>query len=264
MTENKRIVLNTIATYGRSMFGVLCGIFSARWVLEALGHIDFGLYGLIGSMALFVGFLNIQFSSAIARYYAYTIGKAKASINSAETIEECREWFSIAVLIHFVLPISLIAIGYPLGVKAINYGWVTVPLDRIDACLWLWRFVCVSCFVSMVNVPFQAMYTAKQNIAELTIYSFLQTILRTGFVYYMVCHPGDWLIGYGLGMMFVTVIPAFLICIRACFVFPECRLRLHAFGQMWRVRQLGSYAVWQGVGGAWISCESRGHECSYK
>lgn len=36
MTQNKRIVLNIIATYGRSVYAMVLGIFTARWVLEAL------------------------------------------------------------------------------------------------------------------------------------------------------------------------------------------------------------------------------------
>ena len=33
MTANKRIFLNVMATYGRSLLGLACGLFSARWVL---------------------------------------------------------------------------------------------------------------------------------------------------------------------------------------------------------------------------------------
>ena len=117
MTQNKRIVLNTIATYGRSMIGVLCGIFSTRWVLEALGQVDFGLYGLIGSLVIFISFINIQFSIAIARYYAYAIGEAKVADDKTYALEESRLWFSVAVAIHLILPTILVAIGYPLGVK---------------------------------------------------------------------------------------------------------------------------------------------------
>lgn len=36
------------------MFSALCGIFSARWVLMALGQEDFGLFGLIGSLVIFI------------------------------------------------------------------------------------------------------------------------------------------------------------------------------------------------------------------
>ena len=249
MTQNKRIVLNTIATYGRSMIGVLCGIFSTRWVLEALGQVDFGLYGLIGSLVIFISFINIQFSTAIARYYAYAIGEAKVADDKTYALEESRLWFSVAVAIHLILPTILVAIGYPLGVYAIDHGIINIPGSRLDVCVWLWRFACLSCFVGMVSVPFQAMYTAKQYIAELTIYSLIQTILKTAFIYYMVCNPGDWLFGYGVGMLLVTIVPPLLICARAVCVFPECRFRVAAINQKWRVGKLGSFAFWQGVGG---------------
>lgn len=249
MTQNKRIVLNTIATYGRSMIGVFCGIFSTRWVLEALGQVDFGLYGLVGSLVIFVAFINIQFSTAIARYYAFAIGESKVATDKNYALNETRSWFTVAVLIHLILPTILVGIGYPMGAYAISNGILNIPIERIDVCLWLWRFACLSCFIGMMNVPFQAMYTAKQYIAELTIYSLLQTIIKTAFIYYMVCNPGDWLWGYGLGMFFVTIIPPLLICIRAYFVFPECRLVFKALREKWRIGKLGSFAFWQGTGG---------------
>ena len=39
MTPNRRIFLNIIATYGRSLYALVLGIFTARWVLEALGQV---------------------------------------------------------------------------------------------------------------------------------------------------------------------------------------------------------------------------------
>ena len=50
MTQNRRIVLNIVATYGRSLFALVCGLFISRWVLAALGKTDFGLYGVAGGM----------------------------------------------------------------------------------------------------------------------------------------------------------------------------------------------------------------------
>ena len=40
MTENRRIVLNVAATYGRSVYALVCGLFSGRWALMALGQTD--------------------------------------------------------------------------------------------------------------------------------------------------------------------------------------------------------------------------------
>ena len=40
MTENRRIVLNIVSTYGRSLFAFACGVFGGRWALMALGEVD--------------------------------------------------------------------------------------------------------------------------------------------------------------------------------------------------------------------------------
>ena len=64
MTANRRIFLNIIATYGRSLYALVLGLFTARWVLEALGQVDFGLYGLVGGLTVFIGFFNTLLSVA--------------------------------------------------------------------------------------------------------------------------------------------------------------------------------------------------------
>lgn len=249
MTQNRRIALNTIATYGRSIFGVLCGIFSTRWVLEALGEEDFGLYVVVGGMVIFLSFFNIQLAGAVSRFYAFSIGRASALQNVALGLRECRAWFTTAVLIHTVIPLVLLAMGGPIGVYAISHGWVEVPSERVAACVDVWWVVCASTFIGMVNVPFQAMYTAKQYIAELTIYSFLQTTFRTMYIYYMSCHPRDWLVPYAIGMAVVAVIPQIVMCCRACVVFKECRFVWSAIRELIRIKHLLSYAMWTAAGG---------------
>ena len=249
MSPNKRIVLNILATYGRTVIGVLCGIFSTRWVLMALGKEDFGLFGLVGSLVIFLSFLNIQFAGALGRFYAYAVGQAKVAVDSDLALEECRKWFSVGIMIHTLVPLVLVAVGYPVGVWAIRTGVVGVPGYRIDACIWLWRFVCVSTFVSMLNVPFNAMYVAKQYIVELTIYSLAQTIARTMFIYYMTLRQSDWLVTYGLATCLIFIVPQALICIRAVVVFRECRLRFAYMALGSYIKKIASYAGWQTFGG---------------
>ena len=249
MSPNKRIVLNILATYGRTIIGVACGIFSTRWVLMALGKEDFGLFGLVGSLVVFLSFFNTQFAGALSRFYAFAVGQAKVSTDADLALEECRKWFSVGVAIHTIVPLALIAVGYPIGVWAIRSGVVGVPGYRFDACVWLWRFVCLSSFISMANVPFSAMYTAKQYIAELTIYSLVQTVARILFIYFMTLRQRDWLVVYGLATCLILIVPQMLICLRAMIVFPECRFRM-AYAALWGyAKKLAAYAGWQTFGG---------------
>lgn len=251
MTPNRRIFLNIVATYGRSLYALICGLFISRWVLAALGKTDFGLYGVVGGMTVFISFLNMLLSVATGRFYAYAEGQAQKSAaegDDAGGLEECRKWFSTAVMLHTIVPIALVMFGYPIGIYAVEH-WLTIPPDRLSACRWVFRFVCISCFFGMVNVPFQAMYTAKQYIAELTIYGVAATTANIFFMYFMVTHPGDWLAKYALWMCLVSIVPQFLICIRALRVFPECRFKwVYAWNRR-RVYRLSSFAAWQAFGG---------------
>ena len=245
ITENRRIFLNIIFTYGRSLLAIVGTLFISRWVLMALGQIDYGLFGVIGAMIVFVQFFNNVLAGATARFYAFSVGEAKNNIEQG--LENCRKWFNTALTIHTVLPLCLIIIGYPIGKWAI-FNWLTIPSGRIESCLWVWRFTCFSSFIAMVNVPFIAMFTAKQYIAELTIYSMITTILNIIFAYFMVTHPGEWLTRYALWICAISVIPQIIICIRANCIFKECKIVWQYLGNILYLKKLGAYAGWQFLG----------------
>lgn len=244
MSPNRRISLNIVATYGRSLYALIIGLFCGRWALMALGESDFGLYGLIGGLIGFLSFFNNILASAIGRFYAIKVGEATTLANPEEGIDECRKWFNTALSIHIVVPVLLIVIGYPLGLWLIR-GFFVIPVDKIAECVLVWRFTCVSCFVSMINVPFQAMYTAKQEIAELTIYSFITTTFNACFLYYMITHPGAWLVGYAGWMCFVGVVPQLIIAVRALVKYRECRFISGYLWDLGRYRSLFLFVIAQ-------------------
>lgn len=247
MTKNRRILVNVVATYGRSLYALAIGLFTARWALMALGETDYGLYGVIGGLVGFVAFFNSLLAGAVGRFYAFAVGKAESVQGTQQGLEECRGWFSLAVLLHTVLPVILIVVGYPVGLWAVE-NFLTIPLDRVEACVWVWRFACVACFVGMAGVPFSAMYTAKQYIAELTIYSFATTTLNAIYLHYIVTHPGVWLTNYALWMCLLTVVPQLIICVRAVFVFPECRFRLRYAFDRSKFREIAQFMGMRFVG----------------
>ena len=213
----------------------------------ALGEVDYGLNGLIGGLTIFISFFNSVLAGANARFYAFAVGAARVAEDKDAALEDCRRWFNTALSIHLVVPFCLVLIGYPIGVYAIEH-WLTIPAGRVASCIWVFRFTCISCFVGMLNVPFSAMYGAKQYIAELTIYSFTTSTLNVIMLYYMVTHPGVWLAKFAAWACFLSVIPQIIICIRACCIFQECRI---CFSYMWdrsRLRRIAWFSGWQMFG----------------
>lgn len=247
MTPTRRIFLNIITTYGRSLYALVIGLFCGRWTLMALGEVDYGLLGVVGGMAAFVAFFNGIMASGVGRFYAICVGKYQG--DSRLGLEKCREWFSTAVAIHTILPIVLVLIGYPIGAFVVRHC-LSIPPERLFACLWVWRFSCISCFISMASVPYHAMYEAQQDIAELTIYSFVTTTLNVFFMYFAVTHPGEWLVGISFWICLLTSLPALIISFRAFRKYPECRFRLASVNCMDRVKRMLAYSGWFVIGNA--------------
>ena len=247
MTKNRRIILNIAATFSRSMYSLIIGLLCGRWALRALGEVDYGLYGVIGGLTAFVRFFFDILSGSVGRFFALSLGKGTVSEDKDVALDDCRRWFSLAVFIHCVIPTVLIIVFYPVGIWAVR-SFLQIPADRVRDCTVVFNFVCLSSIVSMIVVPFNAMYTAKQYIAELTVYSFATITLNVVFLYYLISHPGTWLVEYSVWMCAVSIIPHILIALRAVVLFPECRFKWRYAFDRARYRQMLSYTGWNTVG----------------
>ena len=249
MTANRRIFFNVLATYARSVYTLALGLLTSRWLLLSLGETDYGLFGVIGGLVTFVTFVNMQLSGAVSRFYSVAIGFSQSDGNQERGLAECRRWFTAAVTIHSVVPLVLVAIGWPLGEWVVSHLLV-VPPDRLASCLWVWRFACLAAFVSMVNVPFRAMYVARQEIAEMTIFNIAEATLNVVFLGYMVGHPADWLAKYAFAHCLFAIAPKVFICVRALVVYPECRIRCECLGRLADIRELAAFAGWNAFAAA--------------
>lgn len=249
MSPGKRIFLNVAATYGRSLYALVVGLFCARWVLMSLGEVDFGLFGVIGGLISICAVFNALLTSATTRFFAVAIGEAE-KLGDEAGVENCRRWFNVAVLAHGVLAIVLVAVGYPIGVWAIE-NWLTIPAEKIGDCIWVFRFSCLTTFVGMINVPFSGMFVAKQEIAEQSLYSSFQTTFGFLIAGYMILHPGDWLVGYAALLSANTMLPELVICIRACMKYRECRLSFRQMrdgSRLWQMARFALYQSFTGIG----------------
>ena len=179
MNPNKRIAINALATYGRTILRMALGLFSSRWVLQSLGEVDYGLMGVVGSLIVFITFLNSIASGACARFFAYSIGK--------KDTDDLIRWFNVGVSVHLFLAIFLVAVGLPLGEWAID-NFFNIPADRIITAHWVFRFSLVAAFWTMSSTPYIAMYTATQNIAEFTLWEIASILTNFGFDYWLTTY----------------------------------------------------------------------------
>ena len=249
MRQNRIIALNTLASYAQSLVAMASSLFSARWVLMSLGDVDFGLFGVVGSIILLITFLNSGLSIGVGRFYAYSIGKT-AHLSPTEAQHELRSWFNTALSTHLTLAVLLAVIGIPVGEYAIHH-WMNIPADRLGACLAVFHFSMITALASVVSVPFTAMFSAHQAIMELAFFSMCHSLATLGLAWILLSAPGDKLVFYGFGMMCISVTIAFIQIIRSAKKFGACRPDLRNFFHLEQFRTLFSYVGWKLFG---ISC----------
>lgn len=237
--SSHRIIVNTAATYGRSIITLGLGLFSARWVLAGLGATDYGLFTVVGSIIGFITFLNGVMAVSASRHFAFALGRGDP--------DEVNRWFNTSLSIHVVLPVVLIALGWPIGEHCIRH-FFTIPIDRIATCLWVFRLSLIVAFVSMVTIPYIAMFTAKQRIAEPAAWGVLQSLLSFIFAFILTIMPGDRLFFYaGYGVTISVLFQAIQV-MRASHIFQECTLHYYRWFDKARFKEILSFASWNLIG----------------
>ncbi len=249
MQSSSRIAINTAATYTRSLLGVGLALFSSRWILQALGATDFGLFQVVGSLIVFLTFFNSVMASSAARHFAFAIGKGNT--------EDVNRWFNTSLSIHLILPAVLIVIGWPIAEYAIRH-WLTIPPERIDACVTVFRISLLGAFVNMASIPFIAMFNAKQHIAEVSMWDMLQTFLVFALAWTLTKVATDRLIFYAMGMVGTHILIHSIKIIRARILFPECRIRLQTGFDFHRLKELFHFAGWSLFGGISLTLRTQG------
>lgn len=239
MKASYRIVLNTLATYTRSVIAAGLALFSSRWVLESLGHTDYGLFSIVGSIIIFITFLNSVLSTSAARHYAYSIGK--------DDPQEVNRWFNAALSMHILLAFILVSLGWIIGEYVIS-NVLTVPEGRLSASISVFRVSLLSAFVSMISIPFMAMFRAKQYIAMLSFIEMLQSISVFTFAYFLSSVKSDRLIFYAVGMVVIIVAARLVEVIGALVVFKECRMNFKLWFDKYRLKEIFSFASWSFIG----------------
>ena len=257
LSPNRRIFMNVLATYGRSLLALACGLITSRWVLAAIGTEGYGVYGVIGVIIGICTIINATIAGSVGRYYAYAYGKSLAAEDKAAALDECRDWFNVAVLLHLIFPLIFTIAGLFAGEWCIEH-YFRIPERYLATSHWVLYFALTSMFFGMVTGPFRAMYVAQQRIAELTVYEIFAPLFTLLFAWILLSYSGDRLFFHAGYSMMIAVVPNLIIIFRALVVFPECKIIFAKMKNFSAMRQLFSFAGWQLIGLTGLTLKTQG------
>lgn len=246
MSQNNRIFRNATALYTRSLLTIAMALFSSRWVLEALGTIDFGLFGVIGSSVLLVTLISAGMSAGVARFYAYAVGQIR-QMPPDQAQQHMSKWFNTALCLHLALGLVILTVGYPLGNMAVHH-WLTIPTVRVEACHMVMLLVLITTAFNVSSIPYVAFFNAYQDIAELSLYGLATTVVTTIGAYTLLHIDSDRLIAYAIIMSAANCGCRIIQIARCYYKYPGCRINTAFFWDRKYLSELFSYVGWKMFG----------------
>lgn len=237
--NSKRIVANTFFLYGKTLITIIISFVSTRLVLEGLGTSDFGIYGTVGGAIIMLESLNEAMSQATQRYMSYAEGKREK--NHLISI------FNNTVLLHIGLGLVIVLLLLSLYYPFFN-GVFNIPIDRVDSAKYIYLFLVVSAFFTIITVPYDAVITAHENFLYYSIVGIIMALLKLGAAFWVVYYSNDRLILYGLLMAVLAIINLTIMRIYCRVKYAECILAPRKYAEANTMKEIGIFAGWNFIG----------------
>ncbi len=218
---------------------VLMGVnlYASRVVINALGVEDYGLYSVVGSVVIFMGFVNNSMTAASQRFLAYTKGGG--------SVEEQNSMFCSVSASHILIAVILFLLGETLGVLYIE-NYLNVAPDKYAAAHWVFQFSLASLLMKTITVPYHASIIANEKMTAFAYISLIEGGLQLFAALMLSCFSADRVVFYA-ALMFLSVFAtqsAYIIYSRLHFA--ECQ-----FARRWKgedVKHIFSYSGWNLLG----------------
>lgn len=234
---NKAIVINTIILYARLIVNTICGLFTTRFALSALGITDFGLYSVTGSIIAFIAVINSIMVVTSNRFIAIAIGKGN--------IEAANEQFNVNLLIHVAIAIFSAVVAIPLGIWYIhNYVNYDGPIANADMVFVL---SIVGSIISFIGVPYNGLLMAKEKFIVFSTIDSISHIIKliAAACLSLVTYR---LFTYSLAIAFCTAYPTFIYIMYCNKHYSEIA-RWKIVKSMDKYKSVFGFVGWVGYGG---------------
>ena len=215
MYQSRRIVSNTIANWVRGIVALFLGLFSCRWALQAFGSEGYGLWTLCCSASM----IALSFHSMIGMSTQRFLSVAAGGKGDSDDVSLC-SWRRVAAKTHLIAALLTVAFSAPILVG--YFGAISgVPKEMSDDCLLVVVALLVQGFVMMINTSNRQLFIAHQSMVEPAIWGLLCVVINFSVLYWMVAHPGRWLVRYVFFMAAVNVLIEVCMGLRARCLFDH-------------------------------------------
>lgn len=238
-SKSKRIIKNTAFLYIRMLFLMLITLFTSRVLLDKLGIEDFGIYNVVGGLAVMFIFFRSSLANATQRFLNVELGK--------ENHKGAQDVFCQHLILYAAFSLIVIIIGETAGLWIV-LNKLVIPADRLHAAVWVYQFTLFSLCATLVGIVYNSEVIAHEDMKAFSYIGVFEGVAKLAIAYAISISPFDRLIVYGFMLMALTVtVQAFYVfyCVKH---YNECKLRF-----IWDkglLRSTSSVVGWNTVGTA--------------
>jgi O-antigen/teichoic acid export membrane protein len=220
MGHANKVVYNTGVLYLRLILGLVLGLLTTRFVLEALGETDYGIYMLVAGVVAMLGILNSNMSNTSMRFIAHSLGS-----NDNEHIVAT---FNTTLFLHFFVGFVVVILMLLCGVLLFEY-FLNIPADKVFDAKVVFGCMVLTSLITIISVPYDALINAHENLLVLSLVDILGDVLKLLIAIYMLYSNSNLLIQYGILMLVVHFVLRVIKQVYSRIKYKESKMRYSAF-----------------------------------
>ena len=224
-------------------------LYTSRVILAALGETDFGIYSVVGGMALMFAFFSSSLSNATQRFLNIAQGKNDR--------EEANRVFALSQTAFFLLSLCVLLFAEVIGLWFI-YNKLVIPIERLDAALWVFHATVISLFFTINGIVFNSVLVARENFRIYAYIGVFEAFAKLAIAVVLSLTDVDRLKLYASLYVAMTVLVQIFYagyCVRK---YEECRIRRYWNRKLFV--ELSSFIGWNTLGTAVWTLNAQGIE----
>lgn len=249
MKAGDRIILNTGILYAKIIVCMVLSLWTVPVTLRALGVSDYGLYNLVAGVVVMLAFLNSSMTVASQRYMSVTMGMKDAGKLNAV--------YNASIRIHLCLAV-FIAVFMEVCALFLFNGFLNIRPERIAAAKWIYQFMVVSTFFSILAVPYDAALNAYENMLAISLIFVAEAFGKLLLAFSLFYVAWDKLLFYGIGMAAIYIAATFVKWGIVRSRYRAIRIDFHAPVERSLFQEMVSYAGWSAFGSVAMMGKNQG------
>ena len=196
MQNSKRVAINTIAQYTRTVINMLLSLYTVRLVLITLGASDYGIYSVVAGVTAMLAFITHALVTTTQRFMSFYQGK--------KDMVKMKEVFSNSEIMHLLVGGVFVCVLLTLTPFLFD-GFLNIDSERLQAARYLYYIVVTMLFVTFCTAPFRALLISHENIVYISVIDVIDGILRVIVVTLLTFISFDKLVMYGIFLLGIQV-----------------------------------------------------------